>query len=126
LTLEARLLLLEGCKSPAARAGVFSEPARSEPGAGTSPPKAPLQIVIEKNSSPKNRRRIVGCTSCISSSASRDFGRKYGMLHSDPIATQWAAIEHAKQHEEQSVVLWKSYEFSLNGSRHGDRIGFQA
>ena len=47
--------------------------------------KAPLQAVSEKNSSPKNSATHRGLyRSCISSSASRDFGRKYGMLRVGP------------------------------------------
>jgi hypothetical protein len=54
------LLLLAGCICPADD-GFSGEPPGSEPGASASPPKAPLQAVSEKNSIPKNTRRIVDC-----------------------------------------------------------------
>jgi hypothetical protein len=41
------------------RRRLFSQPLESDLGANTSPPKAPLQAVSEKITSPKNTRRIV-------------------------------------------------------------------
>jgi hypothetical protein len=41
--------------------GFSSKPPESELGASASPPKAPLQAVSEKNSRPRNTRRIVDC-----------------------------------------------------------------
>jgi hypothetical protein len=73
------LRLSEGLPCPAGD-GFSSETPGSEPGAGASPAKAPLQAVSEKNISPKNTRRIVGLSqNCIRSFDSRDFGQKYGI-----------------------------------------------
>jgi hypothetical protein len=52
------LLLPEGCICSAGE-GFDGEPPGSELGATASLPKAPLPAVSEKNSSPKNTRRIL-------------------------------------------------------------------
>jgi hypothetical protein len=76
---------------PACRSwkGAVGQPAPAFPANRRNRSRAPVlrrrkRLRSEKNSSPKNRRRIVGCTSCISSSASRDFGRKYGIHYFGP------------------------------------------
>jgi hypothetical protein len=52
------VLPLEECIFPGGD-GFSSEPPGSDLGAGTSPPKAPLQAVSEKITGPKTTRRIV-------------------------------------------------------------------
>jgi hypothetical protein len=77
--------------------------------AGDSPPKAPLQAVSEKNSSPRNTRRIVDGPNVafrillarilVEYTAAAPFGTNLETNRT------MRAIEHPKQHEGQGAIL---------------------